>query len=321
MQALYFDGSLDLREMPPPEPEPGEALVRLRLAGVCRTDLEVLRGYHEFRGVPGHEFMGEGVGPPASPLLGQRVVGEINLSCGVCHRCRRGQPRHCPERRVLGLKGKDGAFAEFLTLPEKNLHPVPPSLADEAAVFTEPLAAALAVSEAAPAGPGQRVLVVGDGTLGLLVSSTLALRGLETHLVGHYREHLHLAEAYGVRTSLEDELSVGEFDLVVEASGSPGGLALALGRVRPQGTVVLKSTFAGHIPLDPALLVVPEVRLVGSRCGPFPAALRLLEQGWIDPHPLISRVFSFSQGLVALDYARQPGVLKVLLAAETGGSG
>jgi len=245
--------------------------------------------------------------------MGQRVVGEINLPCGTCPRCRRGQERHCQERRVLGLKGKDGAFAEYLTLPEENLLPVPPSLAEEAAVFTEPLAAALAVSEAAPASPGERVLVVGDGTLGLLVSFTLALRGLETHLVGHYREHLRLGEPYGVSTSLEKDLSGGEFDLVVEASGSPGGLALALARVRPQGTVVLKSTFAGHIPLDPALLVVPEVRLVGSRCGPFSAALRLLERGWIDPRPLISRTFSLSHGVEALDFARQKGILKVLL--------
>jgi threonine dehydrogenase-like Zn-dependent dehydrogenase len=211
------------------------------------------------------------------------------------------------------LTRKDGAFAEYLTLPEENLHPVSPGLADEAAVFTEPLAAALAVSEVAPAIPGQRVLVVGDGNLGLLSSFSLALKGLEIHLVGHYREHLRLAESYGVKTWLEEELSQGEYDLVVEASGSPGGLALALARVRPQGTVVLKSTFAGYIPLDPALLVVPEVRLVGSRCGPLPAALRLMERGWLDPRPLISRIFPLSQGVTALDFARQKGELKVLL--------
>ncbi len=241
-------------------------------------------------------------------------MGEINISCGVCLRCRQGLARHCRERRVLGLLGKNGVFAEYLTLPQENLHPVPPALPDEMAVFTEPLAAALAVSEAAPAPLEQRVLVVGDGTLGLLISLTLALRGLETHLVGHYREHLRLAEPYGVRTCLEDELPPGEFDLVAEASGSPGGLALALAQVRPRGTVVLKSTFAGQIPLNPALLVVPEVRLLGSRCGPFPAALRLLERGWLDPRPLMDRGFPLSQGLAALDYARQKGVLKVLLA-------
>jgi threonine dehydrogenase-like Zn-dependent dehydrogenase len=317
MQALYFDGNLDLKEVPRPEPAPGEALVRVRLAGICRTDLEVLKGYHDFRGIPGHEFVGEVAGPPGSPLLGRRVVGEINISCGVCPRCRRGLARHCQERRVLGLKGHDGAFAEYLTLPEENLHPVPDGLTDEAAVFTEPLAAALAVSEAAPATLDQRVLVVGDGTLGLLISFTLALRGLETHLAGHYQEHLRLAEPYGVRGWLEAELPAGDFDLVVEASVSPGVLALALARVRPRGTVVMKSTFAGQAPLDPALIVVPEVRLVGSRCGPFPAALRLLTRGGLDPRPLISRVFPLPQGLAALDFARQKGTLKVLLAGPS----
>jgi threonine dehydrogenase-like Zn-dependent dehydrogenase len=316
MQALYFDGTPTLKEVPRPEPGPGEALVRLRLAGICRTDLEVLKGYHDFRGIPGHEFVGEVVGPLESPLFGQRVAGEINIACGVCPRCRRGLARHCQARQVLGLRGHDGTFAQYLTLPEENLHPVPHGLADEAAVFTEPLAAALSVSEAAPATLDQRVLVIGDGTLGLLISFTLALRGLETHLAGHYREHLRLAEPYGVATWLEDELPSGEFDLVVEASGSPGGLALALARVRPRGTVVLKSTFVGHAPLDPTLLVVPEVRLVGSRCGPFPTALRLLERGGLDPRPLISLVLPLSQGVAALDFARQKGTLKVLLATS-----
>jgi len=314
MLALYFDGNLELREIPRPEPGPEEALVRVRLAGICRTDLEVLKGYHDFKGIPGHEFVGEVAGPPESPLLGQRVVGEINIPCGVCRRCRQGLALHCRERRVLGLRGRDGTFAEYLTLPLANLHPVPQGVPDEAAVFTEPLAAALSVSEAAPANPGQRVLVVGDGRLGLLVSFTLALRGMDTHLVGHHRKHLDLAEPYGITTWMEDELSPDEFDLVVEASGARGGLALALGRVRPRGTVVLKTTIADHIPLDPALVVVPEVRLVGSRCGPFPAALRLLEQGWLDPRPLISRIFPLSQGLEALEFARRKGVLKVLLA-------
>jgi len=320
MPALYFDGKLALREMPRPEPAPGEALVHVRLAGVCGTDREVLRGYRDFRGIPGHEFFGEVAGPPDSPLLGQRVVGEINLPCRTCAYCRQGLAKHCEKRRVLGISGKDGTFAHYLTLPEENLHPVPGAVADEAAVFTEPLAAALAVSEAAPESLTQRVLVIGDGVLGLLTAFTLALRGLETHLVGHYREHLDLAEPYGIKTCLEQELAPSAFDLVVEASGSPGGLLLALKRVRPRGTVVLKSTFAGQAPLDPALVVVPEVRLVGSRCGPFPAALRLLERGWLDPRPLISRVFPLSQGVAALDYARQPGVLKVLLHCRDTGA-
>ena len=315
MQALYFDGNLELKEMPQPQRGPGEVLVRVRLAGICRTDLEVLKGYHDFQGIIGHEFVGEVAGPPESPFLGQRVVGEINIPCGVCSRCRQGLALHCRERRVLGLRDKNGAFAEYLTLPAANLHRVPETVSDEAAVFTEPLAAALSVSEAAPAGPGQRALVVGDGRLGLLVSFTLALRGLDTHLVGHHREHLRLAEPYGITTWLEEELSPDDFDLVVEASGSQGGLTLALERVRPRGTVVLKTTVAGHIPLDPALVVVPEVRVVGSRCGPFAAALRLLARGWLDPRPLISRVFPLSQGLEALDFVRGKGILKVLIAA------
>jgi len=314
MKALWFDGALKLVEKPIPKPKPGEALVKLRLGGVCRTDLEVLKGYHDFHGILGHEFVGEVVGPPESPLLGQRVVGEISLSCGTCERCRRGLARHCLKRRVLGLKDKDGAFAEYLTLPEENLHPVPSGLPDELAVFTEPLAAALAVEEAAPGGTGERVLVIGDGVLGLLVSFTQALRGRETHLAGHYREHLCLAEAYGVITWLAAELSMTEFDLVVEASGSPSGLELALGLVRPQGTVVLKSTYADRFALRPAQLVVPEVRLVGSRCGPFQAALRLLQRGGLDTRPLISKVFSLTEGPRALKLAGEPGILKVLLS-------
>lgn len=313
MQALYFDGKLELKEMPPPEPGPGEALVRVRLAGICHTDLEVLKGYHDFQGIPGHEFVGEVAGPPKLPLRGRRVVGEINIPCGVCPRCRQGLALHCRERRVLGLRGRNGTFAEYLTLPLANLHPVPQEVPDEAAVFTEPLAAALAVSEAAPASPGQRVLVVGDGNLGLLVSFTLALRGLDTHLVGHHRDHLRLAEPYGITTWLEEDLSPDDFDLVVEASGAQGGLALALKRVRPRGTVVLKTTITGHMPLDPAHVVVPEVRLVGSRCGPFAAALRVLAGGWLDPRPLLNRIFPLSHGREALEFARQKGVLKVLL--------
>lgn len=288
--------------------------MRLRMAGICRTDLEVLKGYHGFKGILGHEFVGEVAGPPDSHLWGQRVVGEINLVCGFCDRCRQGLAKHCRERRILGLKGKDGAFAEYLTLPEANLHPVPPGLSDEAAVFTEPLAAALAVAEAAPIPPKDQVLVIGDGVLGLLISFTLALKGVRIHLAGHYREHLRLAEAYGVAAYLESELPLEEFDLVVEASGSPKGLELALSRVRPQGTVVLKSTYAGSFPLSPGRLVVPEVRLVGSRCGPFPAALEVLAARDLDPRPLITQVFPLAEGLNALEAAGQPGTLKILLA-------
>ena len=318
MLALYFDGNLRLRDLPRPEPAPGEVFIRVLLAGICRTDVEVVRGYRDFTGIPGHEFIGVVDGPADSPWLGRRVVGEINIACGNCDLCRRGLDRHCRQRQVLGIAGRPGSFAQYLALPVANLHPVPEGIPDEAAVFTEPLAAALAVTEAAPNLAKSRALVVGDGTLGLLCGFVLAVHGAEVHLAGHYLEHLRLAEPYGVKGYLEQDLTGRDYDLIVEASGSPTGLALALERVRPQGTVVLKSTYKGQYALDTAALVVPEVRLVGSRCGPFPAALRLLAQGWIDPRPLISRYFPLEQGLEALAFAQRPGILKVLLDCRGG---
>lgn len=313
MRALYLDGQVSLGELPEPRPAAGEVLVKVRLAGVCRTDLEVLRGYRAFVGVPGHEFVGEAVGPSDSPWLGRRVAGEVNVACGACDRCLTGLARHCAARRVLGLSGLNGAFAEYLVLPAANLVSVPDDVPDQVAVFAEPLAAALAVTGAAPGPAGRRTLVIGDGVIGLLSSWVLALAGHEVHLAGHYPEHLALGEPYGVVGFLDRDLPPGEYDLVVEASGSPSGLELALARVKPQGTVVLKSTFQGSLHLHSALLVVPEVRLAGSRCGPMAAALRLLSRGFIGPRPLIAATFPLGEGLAALEQARQPGMLKVLL--------
>jgi threonine dehydrogenase-like Zn-dependent dehydrogenase len=320
MLALYFDEKIELKELDRPQPGPGEVLIQVHLAGVCRTDLEVLRGYHGFRGVPGHEFLGTVAGPQDSPWLGRRVVGEINVSCLECDRCRQGLTNHCRRRLVLGLKGRDGAFARYLTLPARNLHPVPPEVPDEVAVFTEPLAAAMRVLDAVqPIPPQTQVLVVGDGSLGLQTSWVLARHGAAVHLAGHHPEHLMLAEPYGVSPFLEKVLPPGDYQVVVEASGAPGGLDLALARVRPQGTVVLKSTYVGRYPLDPAALVVPEVRLLGSRCGPCPEALRWLREGRVDPRPLIARTFPLTQGMEALAWARRSGTLKVLLNCREGG--
>ena len=313
MLALYLDGAPEVKDLPIPEPGLGEVLIQVSLAGICGTDGQILQGYHHFRGVLGHEFVGVVVGPGDSPWLGRRVAGEINIACGTCDLCREGHPRHCRDRRVLGINGHDGAFAQYLTLPAANLHPVPPEVPDEVAVFTEPLAAALQVTESAQLSPGDRTLVVGDGPLGLLISWVLALHGVQVSLAGHHPEHLTLGWPYGVETFLEKHLPAGDYPVVVEASGSPGGLELALNRVRPQGVVILKSTYVDRFLLDPAALVVPEVRLVGSRCGPFPAALRLLRQGWVDPRPLIAQTFSLSLSLAALEWACRPGVLKVLL--------
>jgi threonine dehydrogenase-like Zn-dependent dehydrogenase len=213
----------------------------------------------------------------------------------------------------LGIRNHNGAFAQYLTLPAANLHLVPPEVPDEAAVFTEPLAAALRVAETAPISPEDRILVEGDGYLGLQTAWVLALNGAQVTLAGHHPEHLALAAPYGVTACLEPDLPPGDYQVVVEASGSPGGLRLALSRVRPLGAVILKSTYTDRFPLDPAEVVVPEVRLVGSRCGPFAAALKLLARGGVDHRPLIARTFPLSQAVAALDWARRPGVLKVLL--------
>lgn len=315
MLALYYGDNQQavLQELPQPEPQPGEVLIRVTLAGICGTDLQVLRGYHGFQGVMGHEFVGVVAGPQNSSRLGQRVVGEINVSCGACDLCRRGLPRHCRQRQVIGLKGRDGAFAHYLTLPAANLVTVPAQVEDEAAVFTEPLAAALAVPEILPLPLKSQVLVVGDGRLGLLIAWGLARSEVEVHLVGHHEAHLALAHPYGVTTFLEKEMPAGDYEVIVEASGAAPGLDLALARVRPRGLVVMKSTYTSRYPLDSAAVVVPEVRLVGSRCGPFGPALRMLARKWIDPRPLIDRRFPLSQGLAALEWAQRPGVLKVLL--------
>jgi len=315
MLALYCgaDRKVSLRELPQPKPGPGEALIRVTLAGVCGTDLQILRGYHDFQGVLGHEFVGVVAGPPGSSWLGKRVVGEINVSCGDCDLCRKGLTRHCRTRRVIGIKDRDGAFAPYLTLPEANLLAVPRQVEDEAAVFTEPLAAALAAVDAVPLPRKTPVLVVGDGRLGLLISFALALSEAEVHLVGHHRDHLSLAQPYGVATFLEKDLPPGDYAVVVEASAAAAGLDLALARVQPKGTVIMKSTYAARYPLDSANLVVPEVRLIGSRCGPMGPALRLLARGLINHRALIDRRFPLSQGIEALEWAQRPGVLKVLL--------
>jgi threonine dehydrogenase-like Zn-dependent dehydrogenase len=318
MLALYFDGQPAIKDLPRPEPGTGEVLVQVHLAGICGTDLQILRGYHSFKGVIGHEFVGEVAGPEGSPWLGQRVVGEINIGCGECHLCRRGLARHCRKRRVLGIVNQDGAFAQYLVIPAANLHPVPPEVLDEVAVFTEPLAAALRVVESALISPDDCILIIGDGSLGLQISWALALNGAQVDLAGHHQDHLALARPYGVETFLAEDLPAGDYQVVVEASGSPSGLELALSRVRPLGTVILKSTYIDRYSLDPAAIVVPEVHLLGSRCGPFPPALRLLRQGWVDPKPLISQTFPLNQGVKALAWAQRPGVLKVLLDCREG---
>ncbi len=287
-------------DWPVPPPAEGEALVRVRLAGICNTDLEIVRGYMGYEGVPGHEFVGE--------VDGQRVAGEINAACGACDTCRAGLERHCPNRTVLGILGRDGAFAEYLSLPRRNLHPLPDSLDDELAVFVEPTAAAFEIVEQVRLAPEDRVAVLGDGKLALLIAQVLRDR-CRLRVFGKHPEKLALLR--------EIEMSVeppsGQFEVVVEATGSERGFQQALELVRPRGTLVLKSTVAEGAQLNLAPLVINEVTVVGSRCGPFGPAIRALASGAVDPRPMISASYRLRDGLAAFEHAVQPGVLKVLL--------
>ncbi|MEW6367929.1 MAG: alcohol dehydrogenase catalytic domain-containing protein [Acidobacteriota bacterium] len=316
MRALYFDGTLSLQEdYTTPAPAAGEALVRMVLSGVCNTDLEITRGYLSFRGVPGHEFVGIVERADDSPeLLGQRVVGEINAACGQCHACAAGRPTHCPNRTTLGIAGRDGSFAEYLCLPVRNLHRVPDRVSDESAVFVEPLAAACEITEALQVRPTDSVVVLGDGKLGLLCAQVLQLTGCDLLAIGHHSASLALLGQRGIRTALAD---TGEArvtaDIVVEATGEPEGYEAARRIVRPRGTIVLKSTYHGAIEANLTMVVVDEVTLVGSRCGPFAPALRLLSQNLVEVTPLVHARYRLANGAEALRHAEQNGVLKVLI--------
>ena len=308
MRALRVaDGNTSLVDLVAPAAA-GEALVRVTLSGICNTDLELARGYMGFAGTLGHEFVGVVDDPGDGALAkGTRVVGEINAGCGTCSRCVAGDPRHCPTRTVLGIVGRDGAHADYLRLPARNLLAVPDAISDEHAVFVEPLAAAYGILERCPIDSA-RVAIIGDGKLGLLCA--LALRDRDPLLVGKHREKLALAK--GVTTALVDDVPRDRsFDVVIEASGNATGFALALDLLRPQGTLVLKSTFAGSTPIDAARIVVDEITVIGSRCGRFAPAIGLLPR--VDVTPLVSDVMSLDDGERAMRDAAKPGVLKILL--------
>jgi len=312
--ALAFDGErLILREQPIPTPAAGEALIKVRLAGICNTDLEIVRGYMGFRGVLGHEFVGEVAAAPDPAWVGQRVVGEINAYCGACDTCRSGAPTHCPNRTTLGIAGRDGALAEYCTLPVHCLHPVPDGVSDEEAVFVEPLAAALEIPEQAHIRPTERVIVVGDGKLGLLVAQVLALTGCDLACVGRHGNKLALLQRLGIETRLAAEVAGLRADCVVDCTGHPEGFALARSILRPRGRLILKSTYHGRIEADLTGLVVDEIALVGSRCGPFAPALRLLQRRLVDVTGFIDSQFRLEDGLAAFARAGTRGVLKVLV--------
>jgi threonine dehydrogenase-like Zn-dependent dehydrogenase len=313
MQALWLEEqALDMREVPQPQ-EAGEALIRIRVAGICSTDLELVKGYYPFSGILGHEFVGEVVECDEATWVGKRVVGDINVTCGKCESCLHGRPTHCENRTTLGIVNRHGIFAEFTTLPLANLHPVPPSVPDEVAVFTEPLAAALEILEQVHIRPTDRALLIGAGRLGQLIAQTLALTGCDLRVVARHAHQRELLVARGIRLIEEDDIQPGKWDFVVEATGSQDGFALARRSVRPRGTLVMKSTYKGDLTLDMSAIVVDEVTVLGSRCGPFDPALRLLEGGRVDPRGLIAAEFDLGEALAAFEKAAAPGVLKVLL--------
>ena len=315
MKALWLeDNQISLRDVAQPV-KPNEALIKIRKAGICSTDLELVKGYYPYAGILGHEFVGEVVNATDASWIGQRVVGEINAVCGACEACRNGRPTHCENRTVLGIANRDGVFAEYTTLPLENLCRVPDSVSDEMAVFTEPLAAALEIQQQIQIKPTDRVLVIGAGRLGQLIAQTLALTGCDLHVVTRHTHPQNLLAARGIRFMTADEVLPRKWDVVVEVTGSPDGFNLARKAIRPRGTLVMKSTYKGDMNVNFSSIVVDEINIIGSRCGPFEPALRLMEKREVDPTLLIMEQYALGDAMKAFEHAAQAGVLKVLLEA------
>lgn len=313
MRALVFDETLQLVEdVPLPTPAADEVLIRTRSAGICNTDLELVRGMYDFRGIPGHEFCGEVVQGPDS-WRGRRVAGEINISCGDCQLCRLGIPSQCLARHALGIHGYPGAFADYLRLPLRNLHNVPEGVSDDAAVFTEPLAAALQVTEAVHIQPGTPVLVVGAGKLGLLTAQVLQLTGADVSVIVRHEKQARLLLRWGIAALRIEDTEPQTYSVVVEASGAASGLEAALRLVRSRGTIVLKSTYHGTPKVDMTQVAVREIAIRGSRCGPFAPALKMLEQELVDVKSLIEARYPLRDGLRAMERAAHPGTLKIMI--------
>ncbi len=318
MKALHFDGNLRyIPDYPAPAPGKGEALVRVKMAGICSTDLEILKGYMGFSGIPGHEFVGMVEACDDPELRGRRVVGEINCPCGACAMCRRGLGNHCASRTVLGIQGRDGAFAEYLTLPIDNLHVLPDEVSDAEGVFVEPLAAAFEILEQTGISASDRVVVVGDGRLGILVAQVLKRTGADLTVIGHHKEHLPMLLDLGIDARMEGDGDGPEgADVVVDCSGSPSGFIRSRAMVRPGGRLVLKSTYASMSEVNLSSLVVDEITLIGSRCGPFQPAIRALAEKEVDVSSMMTAVYPMEQGIEAFSRASAPGTLKVFLQID-----
>lgn len=315
----FHKGAAGFEQKSATVPKVGEVLVKPLMAGICQTDIELFKGYYHFNGIPGHEFVGLVVDAPGmAGWEGKRIVADINWGCGKCRWCLRGDPRHCAERKAMGIKHWDGAFAEYVVVPEGNLHRVESCIANEEAVFAEPLAAALEITQQIHIKGNQRVLVMGDGKLGLLIA--LALHHFNPHLLllGKHPEKLAVAREQGVRTKMmnsrEDLAAMaGQFDIVIEATGRAGGINDAILLTRPEGSVVVKTT--SHLPseINLAQLVVNEIALIGSRCGNLDLALAFLQERLLDVKPLIEAVYPAAEFVRAFRHARQPGAKKILL--------
>jgi len=320
MKALRFENNLlDVADIIKPRDE-SEAVVRVLKSGICNTDLEIVRGYAGFSGTIGHEFVGVVETANDAPhLIGKRVVGEINVGCGECETCRRNDARHCPARTVLGIIGRDGAHAEFLNLPTRNLLEVPDEISDEQAVFVEPLAAAFGITEQIEISPQTRVAVIGDGKLGNLCAQSMALKSRNVSLIGKHLEKLALVKTRNIEAVLLENAARlhRNFDVVIEASGAESGFELALNLLKPRGKLVLKSTFHGAANWQAWRVVVDEITIIGSRCGRFQPALDLLENKSVDVESLISDEFPLRDGVKAVQRAAQKGVMKILLSMNS----
>lgn len=312
VRALVFDECPKAVDMPNPKRGKGEALIRVSLAGICNTDIEVTRGYLAYKGIMGHEFVGRVENADDAGLIGKRVVGEINISCGKCSTCRRGNPRHCENVKAMGINGWQGCFADYVVLPERNLHVVPDSVTDRQAVFTEPLAAGIEVLEQVHVMPTDSVAVIGDGKLGLLTAQAIHAFGHHVIVLGKHERKLRIAESMGMDVSFVREFT-GRVDVAVDCTGNPQGIETAMVIVRPKGTIVLKSTFHQGVPVNLTPVVRNEVTCVGSRCGPFPPALRLLETGRVTVEPLIEATYMACEMQDAFEKACTRGSLKVLI--------
>jgi threonine dehydrogenase-like Zn-dependent dehydrogenase len=331
MKALVFRNGLHYQtDYPLPKPHEKEALIRITRAGICNTDIEIIKSYMSFSGIPGHEFTGIVEECEEKNLIGKRVVGEINIGCNKCSYCRKKMQNHCPDRSVLGILNKDGAFAEYITLPVGNLHLIPDSISDEEAVFVEPLAAAFEILRQVSISSSDEVCVLGDGKLGLLAGQVLASTACNLVVAGKHKEKLSILEEMGIKTELvstdtageihrssrQREDGGGQFDIVIDCTGSPLGIKSALHMVRPGGKIILKTTVAESVPLDVNQFVIREVTLIGSRCGPFPPAINAIETKKVDLSGLVSGTYALEDGIKAIEFASRRGVLKVILRLD-----